>query len=381
MNSKISIAYVAESLGPGGAERQMVELIKHLNKGVFDARVLVYAPGDFFRPELEALGISVHNVSRKGKWDMRPAMELSCWLRAGQVHLVHAYLNTANLYAVLARRLAGRGCIVASERCVSEHYSGLSRLHRVWSYRQADRVIANSLTAQAQLVSEVRLPAAKVLFIPNGVDMQRFSPVDRAARLRLRSELGWPSDRLVMLTVASFKAQKNHLGMLDALSGFAAENSSFVFYWVGNIGNSNIIAKVREGIACLNLNDVVRILEPQRGIADLYRACDVVILNSLWEGTPNVVLEAMACGRPVIATDVSDVSQYILPGQTGWLIPAADPSALRRALKEIACTKLERLTEMGAIGRQHLVALRMDAPTSARRHEELYMELCDNCHL
>ena len=106
---EISIAYVIESLDPGGAERQLVELVKHLDRERFEVRVMTYVPGNFYLPDLERLEVPVRNLERKGKWDLRPVVELARWLHSGEVDLVHAYLNTANLYAVLAGKLAGYG--------------------------------------------------------------------------------------------------------------------------------------------------------------------------------------------------------------------------------------------------------------------------------
>jgi glycosyltransferase involved in cell wall biosynthesis len=113
-------------------------------------------------------------------------------------------------------------------------------------------------------------------------------------------------------------------------------------------------------------------------VLDLYRACDVVVLNSLQEGTPNVVLEALAVGRPVIATDISDVARYVIPGHTGWLVPSNNPQALRLALVEAAAASDEQLEVMGRQGREHLISLGVDSDSLARRHEANYLRLPSN---
>ena len=372
---KVSIAYVNESLGPGGAEGQLVELVKHLDRERFDVRIMTYWPDDFHLPELERLGVPVRRLRRKGKWDLRPVVELARWLRSGQVDLVHAYLNTANLYAVLARILAGRGKVVVSERSVEHCYAGLRRLYRNWAYRRADAIIVNSSAARAELMDSKKLNDKRVLFIPNGIDMERYHPVDSETRLLLRRKLGWSPGERIMLTVASYKPPKNHLGIADALAGLDGTGTPLRFHWVGQPESPEMFSQIEKRIAELNLQDVIHISGPRSDIVDLYRACDVLILNSLWEGMPNVVLEALACGCPVIATDVSDVSRYVIPGLTGWLIPPGDADALRMALDQVSQMSEQDLRETGVRGRQHLLGLGVDSNSLARRHEQVYIEL------
>ena len=372
---QISIAYVIESLCSGGAERQLVELIKHLDRGRFDVRVMTYVPGNFYLPELERLGVPVRNLKRRGKWDLRPVLELARWLRSGQVDLVHAYLNTPNLYAVLARKLAGRGKVIVSERSAEKHYAGLRRLYRNWAYQRADLIIANSSAAQVELMDQLKLNSKQALFISNGIDMDRFRPVDPETRLLLRKKLGWSSGERIMVTVASYKPQKNHLGMVNALAGFDVAGAPLRFYWVGRPVPRETFLQVEKRIAKLSLKDTIHILGPRNDVVDLYRACDVLVLNSLWEGTPNVVLEALVCGCPVIATDVSDVCRYVIPGLTGWLIPPGDADALRGALDQVSQMSEQELRAMGMRGRHHLLGLGIGSNILARRHEQVYAEL------
>lgn len=378
-NSVIHIAFVLESLGAGGSERQLVELIKNLNREQFKVRVLTYIMDDFFRPELDRLGVSVRCLVRKGKWDLRAAFELARWLRSGEVDLVHAYSPTGNFYAVLAGKMARRGKVVASERCLLLRYlTGLMNIHGPWAYRNADLTIANSSSARSSLIEHLHLASDQVLFIPNGLDFEKFKPLNQEIRSALRKRLGWSGSHRIILTVASFKPQKNHQGILDAVEGDETGRSRLQFYWAGVLAPADEFSRVKERIALLHLTDLIHILGERDDVADLYRACDVLVLSSLWEGTPNVVLEAMACGRPVIATDVSDVSRYVLPGQTGWLVAPGDAEALRQALHEAAQIGDEELEQMGARGRQHLLNLGIDSTTMAHRHEQVYFKLLNS---
>ncbi|MFZ6031494.1 MAG: glycosyltransferase [Chloroflexota bacterium] len=372
-STKISIAYLNESLGAGGAERQLVELVKNLNREQFHVQVMTYIPDNFYLQDLNHLGITVHCLPRKSKTDLAPIMQLASWLRSSQVDIVHAYLATANLYAVLAKKLARKGKVLVSERSTLLHYTGLSRLKRTLSFWFADLIIANSATAQRDLVGGMLWKDKKVKFIPNGIDVVKFTPTEN--KMSVRNELGWPNTNRTALTIAGFKPAKNHLGMLDALEDFRPSGTPFRYYWAGQIVSQELLHRIKQRIATLGLTDVVDVLGPRDDVIALYQACDVFILNSLWEGTPNVLLEAIACGCPVIATNVSDVSRYVIPGETGWLIPPDNPGALRETLNQVSEMKDQDLKAMGLKGRQHLLRLGLDFSSMARSYEKVYKDL------
>jgi len=373
----IAVAYITESLGPGGAERQLVELIKHLDRDRFSPRVLTYFPNDFFRSELENCDVPVHTIIRKGKIDLTPVTVLAKWLRTREVDIVQAQLLSANFYAVLARWLAGRGAAIVSERSQPAAYAGWRRQRHYWTIRQADLTIANSVRAQHDLELQLGFGDNRVRYIPNGLDFTHYSPVTPSTRLELRERLGWHSDVQYILTVANYTVAKNHEGILDSINNTIATGSLQRFVWVGAQApvdrHNAMVARVHSEIG----RDRISILGPRTDVVDLYRAADIVLLNSLVEGTPNVVLEALACGCPVIATDVADINRYVIPGKTGWLLPAGDTNALQDTLGQVSTTPSKQLRDMGECGRVQLLSLGMDCDTLARRHEAVYSQLIE----
>ena len=369
---KASLAYFISSLGPGGAEGQLVELVKSLDRNQYNVRVLIYRPDSFFRPQLAALGVPVHYQPRRFKLDLGPVRVLSKWLSSGEVDLVHAFLDVPSFYGALAHCLAGKGKFVASERSVATHRSLLFWMLKSWAHRRADVTIANSEAGQKLVMQRAHLDGDRVIYIPNGVDMVRFAPVEKARRCAVRAGFDLGPDDLVFLTVGSFSPLKNHFGILDAMCSIPVP-SNWRFWWIGQ--HSKLGERLRARILKKGLDRLVRTFPPVQRIEDYYSACDILVLNSLQEGTPNVVLEAMACGRPVVATDVSDMRKYVLPGKTGWMVPPGNPTALRSALQEVASCSREQLEAMGLAGRQHLMDLGMDTATMARRHEQVYARL------
>jgi glycosyltransferase involved in cell wall biosynthesis len=370
---RTSIAYVIESLTAGGAERQMVELIRCLDHESFSVRVLTYRHDDHFLPVLERLRIPVMTLERRNRFDPRPVLVLYDWLRTGQIDLIHSYLRTSNVYAVLARMMARRGKVVTSERSSPLHRDGLTPLHQSFAFRSADMTITNSQSARDDLITKVGINPAKVVFVPNGLDMEEFRPVDRNELGELRKRLRWPASTKIAFMSAGFIACKNHLGLLEALAGIPHRELKLRVYLAGD--DTATLATINETIAKRGLSEIVHVLGRRRDVVDLYRACDFLILNSIYEGTPNAVLEAMACGKPVIATNVSDVGRYVRSGDTGWLVPAGDNVVLLKAIEEACRSSEDVLNTMGSAGRRLIQEMRMDSTHLARRHEEIYLRL------
>ena len=378
--SKTSIAFVIESLGSGGAERQLIELIKHVDRERFSIRILTYTSPDYYLPDAQKANVPVFTLIRRGKWDFRPVFRLAHWLASGEVNIVHAFLSTANLYAVLAKKCARRGKVIVSERSTADNYNKTTRFMRKLVFRFAYLSVTNSTMAYRVLAHSLHLAKEKLSFIPNVVDMKRFHPVDTQMRGVLRTKFGWREGERIVLTVASFKAAKNYPGMVRSLIDFRPSDIPLRFFWLGHAEDHSLFLEIKRQIIDLGFEHLVSILELKYEVAELYCACDIFVLNSLWEGTPNVVLEAMACGCPVIATDVGDVSRYVISGITGWLIPPNDPDALCATLESASCLGEQELRAMGTSGRQHLLDLKMDSSDMARCYENVYDQLQINKH-
>lgn len=376
----IGVAFIIESLGSGGAERQLVELACRLDQTRFAPRVLTFLDDNFFASRLERYGVPHCRVRRKGHWDLRPAAIPAWWLRRGHVEIVHGFLYTGNLYAAAARILAGRGKVIATERgsVCDETLAGASRHYVPWSFRRADLVVANSRAARENLVERFGLSPEHTLYLPNAIESSRFKPADEQQRVAVRERLGWREDELVILIVSSFKEQKNPLGVVRALSKAARAGVRFRACWAGAPQPLAAFEETKALAGQLGLGpERMDFLGQRSDVDDLYRACDVVLLYSSWEGTANVIHEAQATGRPVVATEVADASDYVIPGETGWLVVPKDDDGLAKVLAEVADTDRSVLKRMGEEGFRRLLALDRGPDGVARRVEEVYARLLE----
>jgi glycosyltransferase involved in cell wall biosynthesis len=331
-----TVVLLISDLEFGGAQRQVVELANHLDPARFNVYVCAladYTPlGDTLVDREKRLVV----IPRRFKWDATVPFRLAAFLRGTNAAIVHSYLFDADIAARIAGPLAGT-VVIGSER--NTDYETLRR-HRV-AYAVTrpglDLMIANS-NAGARFNSRTfGNPISIYRVVHNGVNAARFAPADGAP---VREELGLRPGEPVVGMFASFKPQKNHpLLLRAAVEVLKAVPRRFLF--VGDElykGGSDSVAfkkTISSLVDELGLRERCVFAGNRADVERLYPACDLTVLPSLFEGTPNVVLESMSCGVPVVATDVSDNSYIVPQGETGFIVPAGDAGALTRRIVEL----------------------------------------------
>ena len=345
----------------GGAERQLVELLRRLDRQRFDP--VVYCISDKtepFGPQLEGLGVTVRVLGREAKTDLGRAMALAKAVRRDRIELLHSWLYIGNMYAVLARLTGAVRRFVPSARSCTTKGGMHLRVLNVVAFRCADRIVCNAHRVGAYIVSKYLAPRAKVEVVHNGLDLERFSP-----------RPGSHGDGLRIGTVGRLVPLKNLPMFIEAAALVRAECPTAMFYIVG-VGPER--APMEQLVRERGLADAVCFLGERHDVPALLQEWDLFWLTSLWEGLPNVVLEAMACGLPVISTDVGGVSEIIHDGTDGIVIPsgAADQLA-RHSLALIQDTTLRRA--MGAAARLRAQAFSLERMTGA--FERLYAQVLE----
>jgi glycosyltransferase involved in cell wall biosynthesis len=379
---------VVSSLEPGGAERQVVELARHLDPGRFE--VIVCSLGAEV-PLAAALPthVSLVVLGKSWRFDARPVARLARLLRRRAVALVHAFLFDAEMAARLAGSLAGVPVVVGSERNSDYrrpwHQVLLLRLTRPL----VTGIVANSQAGRRFAARTQGLPEGRVWTLPNGVDLDRFHPRPGA---EARRRLGLPADVPVVGMVASFKPQKDHPMLVAAARAVLRSRPETLFVCAGEplrgAGGGGLSlrtgtgahrdvagyhARVSSLLAESGVGDSFRMLGAVREIEWLYPACDVTVLTSRHEGTPNVLLESMASGVPVVATRVADNAAVSPEGRVGYLVDPGDVEGLGARLLELLGDP-EHRRRLGDAARAW-VAERYSVRAVARQAEELYLTL------
>lgn len=269
--------------------------------------------------------------------------------------------------AVLAGRLAGVRTIVYVVNNMAIDYRSPTR----WWDWPIDRMCARSVTrfvtgsrAAAQQLSEVlRLPSGAVECIHNGIVVRAADETSDS----VRSRLGVRSDAILGVVVARLEPRKGHATLMRALARLPADVRDRLAIVVEGSGPEE--SPIRQLVQGLGIDDIVTLVGCERNIYNLLAASDLVILPSLgYEDFPNVILEAMALGKPVIGTRVGGVAEQIADGVTGSIVPPGDEVALADAIR---CMTDKNLREsMGTRGRA-----RFDEAFTARRAADDYGKL------
>jgi len=244
-------------------------------------------------------------------------------VRARGIGIVHTHDVYANIFGLPAARLGGVPVRIATRRDTGGVGTNGRRRVESLAYRLAQRVVTNAHAVAGDLLTQ-GVPERKVVTIHNAVDFERVRPtLERAAALEL---FGLPSDRRLVVLVANLSHDvKDHPTFLRAARRVRETVPDAAF---AVAGRGPLTVGMLELAASLGLEDDVFFIGPVTEIADLLALADVCVLSSRSEGLSNAVLEYMAAGRPVVATDVGGIREAVVHGETGYLVAAGDDRAL-----------------------------------------------------
>jgi glycosyltransferase involved in cell wall biosynthesis len=293
----------------------------------------------FWREPIEALGVPVIWVGRSDSRLSR-AIRIVRELRRDPPHILQSQHLFANLYVVLAARLLGISEIGAIR---GDGISGVKRVGKVASYLtlRAPRIIASNSRNAIRNVTVEGVASKKLFLLPNVVDTELFE-CDRSVE-----------DVYVRLVIIGRLVKPKRIDRyLNVLHKLVKKCEAPIRGIV--VGDGELRATLKEQATALGLlPEHVMLAGKKDDVTPFYRQADIFVLTSDWEGTPNVVLEAMAAGLPVVATDVGGVSDLVIHGETGFLVgPDDEPAMIDRLLYLI--NNEERRKQMGRRAREYV---------------------------
>jgi glycosyltransferase involved in cell wall biosynthesis len=322
----------------GGAQRQIIELANNIDKDAFDLHVCSlsnYAPlAEQFHPD-----INFHIVHKKAKFDFSVVFKLRTLIRKYNFDVIHSYLFDAEIAARLAAKFSNTNIkVIGSERNTNYILKPIQKRAYNLTKNLVDAIIANSQSGADYNAQQTGQPQHKYHVIYNGVDTNRFKPQDK---LVIRKELNIDENCKLIGMFASFKQQKNHPALIEALTQIKSKGIDFKLLLVGEMlhggmhGSDEYTENVKQKIHNANFAKDVIFLGNRNDVERIYPACDFTVLPSLFEGTPNVVLESMACGVPCIATKVSDNDKIITHNYSGLIVEVNDSKQLEESITKL----------------------------------------------
>ncbi len=331
------VLFVIGSLESGGAEQQMAMLAEGLAARGWQCAVFALDGDGSLRSKLDAVGVQIFAMgflkrSRLGKFAVVVASPFYLWwiARRWRPQVLHAYLPFTNLLGAIVARLARVPRVITSRRGLGTHQDR-ARIWRVLDRAAnalSDAVTCNSEAVCADTIRRDAISPGKIRLIRNGLDLSAFDAVP--ARDRIRSELQLDDRTTALVTVANLLPYKGHADLLDALSRLDPRLPAHRLFLVGR--DDGIGAELRQRIHDLGIQDRVVFLGPRRDVPQLLGGMDIFVLPSHEEGFSNALLEAMAAGLAIVATEVGGNTEALGYGKHGLLVPARNPDALADAI-------------------------------------------------
>jgi glycosyltransferase involved in cell wall biosynthesis len=350
----LNILQLIPTLDRSGAEKQMVILAKGLPRDRFRVQVAALTRLGPLQADLEAAGIPVTLIGKRLKLDPLALARLVRFLRSGQFDVVQSWIFAANTYGRVAARLARVPIVITTEMAV-DLWKG--RIERSIDRRLApwcDRLVGNS-HAVVDFYRQLGVPDDRLAMIYSGIAEELIPPVDRIA---VRAEFGFAADAPLVLFAGRLAEQKrvdDLLKALDLLQHVQPDLRTLI------AGDGPLGPRLAETASLYHLDGRVHFLGHRDDVPRLLAAADLVVLPSAYEGLPNLVLEAMRFGKPVVATAAPGTTEVVVDGQTGVLVPVGNPQLLARAIRDVVRDR-ELARRLGQAGRDHVdSAFRADA--------------------
>ncbi len=380
-DGRLRVTHLITDSVAGGAEKVLYELVTRLDPALHDCKVIVMKEPGVTARRLEAAGIPVESLGLPAVVDPLylarlplAAARLVSLLRRHPPHVLHCWLFQANLLGRLAAVATSVPINLSSIRVMEMERTNQFPLDRATS-RLVTHYVAVCDAAAHHTIKMLGLSGDRITTVPNGIDPTPFQNLDRGA---LRVELGIPKETKLIGAIGRLHRQKGIDLLLDAMPRLLEKHPDLVLLVAGDGPEAPALARQARANG---LGESVRFLGVWSRVPDFMAALDVLALPSRWEGMPNVVLEAMAAGTPVVATDVGGTPELIVSGEidrpaageTGLLAPPENHEALARALVALLDDE-SRAAAMGlAAGERVRANFAMERMVG--RYQDLYLRL------
>ena len=364
------ILYFITSLNIGGAEELLLLTIKNLNRHKFRP-IVCYLYGERLEKEIENLGVKVINLKMKNKFDISVLFKLYSLIKKGRFNIIHTHLFHANIIGRIMARLLNVPVIISTQHYSFAYNGKLGMFLEKITAPLADRIIAVSEAAKRYCTDEEGILPEKLQLIYNGVDLSMKDRINGKSDLRTQFSL---NNNFVIGNIGRFAEVKGHRYLLMAVAEIIKKISNIKLVFVGY---GPLKRKIIRLTNALDISKNVILIDSRRDIPQILDLFDLYVLPSLQEGLSITLLEALAMGKPSIATAVGGNPEVIINGESGILIQPKDHQALAEAIINLLNDR-EKANALGLNGRLR-VKERFDIKRTVSETESLYEHLMKNC--
>ncbi|HVB99761.1 MAG TPA: glycosyltransferase [Candidatus Dormibacteraeota bacterium] len=364
-----TILHTIETSGPGGAETSLLLLASKLNRDRFRSVALLPREG-WLSQQLRAAGVPVYFADSKKWYDLRLVKEMRRVIGCERVDLIHSQLPGQNFYSCLVGSLSARKTVATYQGALELKQSKgwKDGVRQAVVSRLADAVVAVSEDVRT-LLRRAHFPAERVVRIYNAIDMEKMRVRGNG---HLRHSLSLPEGSLLVGTVANIRAPKGYAFLIRAARMVIDRIPQAHFVAVGDI-DPVLSRPLFEQVETLGLKNQFHFLGFRGDVPRILSELDVFVLASTSEGLPLALLEAMAAGKPAVATRCGGPEEVIEDGVTGLLVAPGDPAAIASAVTELLGNP-EWATRLAKAGRAKVEA-EFTIEKTVGQYEGLYERL------
>lgn len=348
-HKRIIIVHIITSLGVGGAERVLSNLVLGMDRTKFCNVVISLQGLGHWGSILQQHGLQVYALQmRPNIFAVSKFIKLWQLLRKIKPDYLQGWMYHANVVALVVGKLAGIKNIYWNIRCslmdLSQYKLNTTVVFKIgaWLAKFPTAIINNS-RASIQQHSANGYKNSNCIYIPNGFDVEHFQP-NQQLYAKFRQQHGLPTDAIIIGMIARFDPMKDHATFLRAAGILVHQRADVYFVCAGrNVNYTN--SQLATIIAEYSIQDRVILLDQVNNVHELYPALDYLTQTSIFgEGFPNVVAEAMACGVQCFVTDVGDSLEVV--GESGYQIAKQDPDELAAQWLNIIAQREAQVTQV-----------------------------------
>ncbi len=371
-NTKINILFMLPNFDTGGSEKLVLDIIRSLDRTRFSPVLVVFFTG-MYEKEYLKLGLPFYVIHAGG---IRNKLSIFSFIRSimkrHSVQVVNTHHTSPLIQGFLPCRVFSGASLVHTEHSnlsMDEKIHARALFFERLFLRKADAAVGISKGVCDYFAKELSVPDGKLRHIPNGIDISRFE-IKSFDRRAYRRVLGVRDTDALVGLFANFRPEKNHALLVKAVSVLKSSGRENVKLLL--CGNGPTFDEIAALAASLGIKDAVRFLGVRHDIPELMASIDLYCLPSRYEGLPFSALEAMAAGRPIVATDVPGTNEVVVNGRNGLLVRPDDPDALAKAIGRVQDDpRLGR--RLAAEGRETVMGYSFDSMIS--KYETLFIEM------
>lgn len=325
----------------GGAERQLIGLANLLKQNGYEVDLVSYIESDFYTKLIGECGLN-HTILKVKQNALSKLLAVRSHIRKNNYDVVIAYKDGPTIISCLTKLFFAKFKLIVSERNTTQILSTKDYI-KFGLYHSADYIVPNSYSQGYFIKSHYTNLESKIITITNFTDIEYFQPAEKPH-----------NEKLIILTAARIARQKNIINYVAAIKNVVDENIPVRFIWYGDIqkGEEHYGEECQNYIKELGLEPFFEFRPASKNILTEYQNCDVFCLPSIYEGYPNVICEAMSCGKPIICSNVCDNPFIVEENKNGYMFNPYDVDDIKNKILKICSLSYSERLELGEYSRK-----------------------------